>query len=162
MSRIAFLLALLAGAAYVVASNGALPATLAVHFAASGQANGYMPGSTYRLAMPGLLLGLPLLTVLGMSSAYRSENPRLNLPNRDYWLAPERRARSVAFLLAHANWFGVLLVGLFCRVHFLVLQANARQPPLLPYDTAMSVLLLFGGGMALWIVILMLRFGRRS
>jgi len=48
----------------------------------------------------------------------------INLPNRDYWLAPERRAESLAVLGACMAWFGVLTGGLMALVTELALRAN--------------------------------------
>jgi len=162
VSRIIFIVLLLAGAAYVALSCGSLPATVASHFDGTGSATGFMPRQTYEAFTLALLLGMPLLAVFGMSRAYRRKDGRLKLPNGDYWLAPERRERSVAFLLVHAQWFGCLLVLLVCRVHWMVLQANALQPPLLPYATAMGTLVLFFLGVAVWFGVLMLRFRRSA
>ena len=161
MSRNIFILLLLAGVVYVALTCGSLPDRVASHFDGSGSATGFMARSTYEMFTLALLLGMPLLAVIGMSRAYRRKDGRLKLPNGDYWLAPERRERSIAFLLAHAQWFGCLLVVLVCRVHWMVLQANALHPPLLPDATAMSTLALFFVGLGLWFGVLMLRFRRR-
>ncbi len=155
-----FWVLLLAGAAYVGLTSAALPDTLAAHFDGAGRANGFMPRSNYRTFMLAMVIGAPLLAVTGMSRAYRGARRPLKLPNGDYWLAPQRREGSIAFLVAHAQWFGCLLVLFLCRVHWMVVQANTLQPPNLPFGTAMSALALFGGGLMLWFGTLMIRFQR--
>ena len=158
-SRAVFVALLLAGGVYVGLSAGALPASVASHFDASGRPNGSMSHDGYRLFMLLFVVGLPALVVTLMSRAFRG-GQRLNLPHRDYWLAPPRRQASIDFLVAHAQWFGSALVLFLCLVHRLVLRANALQPPQLPGSMFVSTvvpMLLF---MALWIAALMLRFGR--
>lgn len=160
VSRVVFVALLLAGGFYVGLSASALPATVASHFDAAGRANGTMTHDSYRIFMLLFVVGLPALVVTLMSRAFR-RGERLNLPHRDYWLAPPRRQASLDYLVAHTQWFGSALVVFLCLVHRLVLRANALQPPRLPgpmFGSTVAPMLLF---MALWIGALMLRFGRK-
>jgi hypothetical protein len=51
-------------------------------------------------------------------------NHRINLPHRDYWLAPERRAETMRTISATMAWFGCgILFVLICGT-FLAMQAN--------------------------------------
>lgn len=58
-----------------------------------------------------LFLGLllPLLTSHGVMALVRRWPTSLNLPHRDYWLAPERREASLARVLKHLLRLAVLL-----------------------------------------------------
>ena len=85
--------------------------------------------------------------------------PRLvNLPHRDYWLAPERREAALA-ALAGFGWVFACLVTLFVAgMHWAILDAHASVPPRLaePY-----VHLLLGASfvaLVAWIIALYLRF----
>jgi hypothetical protein len=51
-------------------------------------------------------------------------NARINLPNRNYWLAPERREATMRFISATMAWFGSCLLFVLIAGTFLALQAN--------------------------------------
>jgi len=84
----------------------------------------------------------------------------LKLPNREYWLAPQRLDRTRSFLVAHGVWFGSLLVTLVCFVHWLELGANRQQPPHLSSQTFAAVLIAFLIATAAWVAALMFAFRR--
>jgi len=99
------------------------------HFTATGTANGFMPRAAYVHLMLASGVGLPLLMVLFQNLLLSRVNLRLNLPNREYWLAPARRAQTIEFLRQHFARFGSMLVVFLCYVHWLVVRANASFPP---------------------------------
>jgi hypothetical protein len=159
MRLILLMLAACAGA-YVWVSSTALPAMVASHFGPSGAANGFMPRAAYVDVMlvlvtvlpvalgllPGLLLGLP--------------GVRINIPNRDQWLAPVRRGATIAYLRRHMAGFAALLVLFLTYVHWLVLRANLATPPALANDWFIGGLILFAVSVALSIGVLLRRFRR--
>jgi len=160
LSRSIFVFALVAGAAFVTLTADALPPMVAAHFAASGQANGFMQRPNYLAFMLIFVTGFPALVVTSISAVYRGSGERMNLPNGDWWLAPQRRDATLAFLVAHTQWLGSLLVVFLCLVHRQVLQANDVQPPRLSGSMLISTigpLLLM---MGLWFAALMLRLRR--
>jgi uncharacterized membrane protein len=161
LSRWIFLALLLLGAAYVLLTADSLPERVASHFDTAGAPNGYMSKSDYRLFILGFTAGFPLLIVSLMGQVYRRASGRMNIPNREYWLAPERIEGTIAFLTAHAQWLGSLLVLLFCAMHHLLLQANSVQPPHLP-GSGLNVLMLVPVlGVGAWITALMVRLRRK-
>lgn len=117
-----------AAAAFVWVTSQRLPALVASHFGASGAANGFMSRAAYTLFMVAIVIGLPAFLVLVTWHAIGHDRARLNLPNRDYWLAPERRVETIAALRLGILWFGALLVTFLCYVHALVVFANEAQP----------------------------------
>ena len=123
-----FALYVACAAAFVWVTSLRLPGLVASHFGASGDANGFMTRSFYMIFMVVFVIGLPALMVLVTWRAVGSAKARLSLPNRDYWLAPERRAETIAFLRVGVLWFGALLVTFLCYVHVLVVLANEAQP----------------------------------
>jgi len=105
----------------------------------------------------GIVLPVALVALLTLVYSRASD---LKLPNRDYWLAPERIERSRARLVVHGVWFGSLLVTLVCFVHWLVLDANRRIPPQLSntaIEAGMLAFALISGG---WILALLMIFRR--
>lgn len=122
-----FFILLVSGDSFVIGTASELPPTVASHFDASGQPNANMFHSGYIRFMLCLVLGLPLAAVGSLTRSY-SRSTQMKLPNRDYWLAPERLDQTRAFLIAHGAWFGSLLVALTCCVHWLELLAKRTQP----------------------------------
>lgn len=57
------------------------------------------------------------------------------LPNKKYWLAPERREDTLAYLRDWFRWLQVLLLALATLAAGLALRANLFDPPKMP-DTA--------------------------
>jgi hypothetical protein len=155
-------LALLAAgaAAFVWSTLGHLPERVATHFGASNLPNGWMTRDFYLGFMLVFMVALPLAVTALIGVIPRVAPGSTNLPNRDYWLAPERRADSLLYLRSHGGWLGCILVGLGAGIHGVLLVANRSQPPLLPLPL---FLVLMGGfllAIALWVVALYRRFPR--
>jgi uncharacterized membrane protein len=136
-----------------------LPPRIAVHFDAAGQASSYMLRGDYRVFMLLFAGGLPALLVGIMTIAY-SRATDLKIPDREYWLAPERLAATRAFLIAHAVWLGSMLIAIMCFVHWLVWEANQRQPPSLSNQSLLAGTLVVLLLISTWIATLMLAFRR--
>jgi uncharacterized membrane protein len=146
-------------AAFVVTTSSQLPPHVAVHFDASGQATSFMSSGQYRLFILAFAIGLPVVLVATLRSVYwRARN--FNLPNREYWLAPQRIFRTRSFLVAHGVWFGTLFAGLMCFVHWLVLDANRQIPPTLSNQAFFVGLVAFFGCMVAWLGTLLVTFRR--
>jgi hypothetical protein len=101
-----------------------LPEVVASHFDAAGHANGWMPRAWFVRFYVGLvffLTGMFLVTGLAMSGA---DPARINLPNKDHWLAPERRQETLAWISDWSRWMGVGALLLITAVIHLAGQAN--------------------------------------
>ena len=94
-----------------------LPEVVPSHFNAAGQVDGEMAKPAFCLLFGGLqalmLLGMPLLGCL----LRRMPDSLINMPNKEYWLAPERRDASLAvsfyMLLAISSLTGLLFLVVF-------------------------------------------------
>ena len=145
------LVTLLLAVVFVVATGGSLPPVVASHFIAGGVANGFMPRATYLRFMTALLVGLPLLIALLSSVMAILPINRINLPNREYWLAPERRRDTLAYLRKHGIHFGFILTLFLCFVHWLVVRANAFSPPRFPESLFFIGVAAFLLALAVWL-----------
>ncbi len=154
-----FALLLLFAIIFVTGTAPGLPPTVASHFDAAGQPNAFMSRSGYVRFVLCVAVGLPVAVVVILWAVY-SRATDLKLPNREYWVAPERLDRTRAFLVAHGVWFGSLLVTLGCFVHWLELGANRQQPPHLSNQSFAAVLIAFLIATAAWIAVLMFAFRR--
>jgi hypothetical protein len=159
ISTLIFLLALALAYSFVLQTGKALPALSAVHFDGAGNANGFMPRERYIHFMSWLGLGLPLLIVAVTSVAYARAD-YFKVPNREYWMAPERADATRSFLIGHGIWFGTLLTGLLCFVHWIVVIANRERPPHLANGLAIGGLLVFTAVTLGWAMLLLVVFRR--
>ncbi|HWX79380.1 MAG TPA: hypothetical protein VNZ02_04785 [Steroidobacteraceae bacterium] len=154
-----FVLLLLFAIVFVTRSSAALPPLVGSHFDAAGFPNAFMTRGGYTRFVLCLGTLLPVALVALLTRVYSRAND-LKLPNRDYWLAPERLARTRARLVAHGVSFGSLLVTMVCFVHWLVLGAYRRTPPQLSsaaIEAGMLTFFLISGG---WIIVLLIAFRR--
>jgi uncharacterized membrane protein len=120
-----------------------LPDRMASHFAASGMPNGWMTKSQF-FAVYALTL-LPALVVefwVGRSVA-KTPDARINLPNKEYWLAPERSATTFAYFENFFAWYGCALLLLVVFVMGLAMRANLTPPPRLPTGPTIAALVVF-------------------
>jgi hypothetical protein len=135
-----------------------LPAVVASHFGASGFANGFMPRDSYISFMLAFAIGLPVLIVVASRLRFDKPGARINLPNRDYWLAPERREQTVSFLREHVLRLGATLVAFLCYVHWLVVRANEAQAAHISIPWLWSGVAAFVVATLVWLKVLMGRF----
>jgi len=82
----------------------------------------------------------------------------INIPNRDYWLAPERRGLVVDSLRRQMQIFSAMLVVFLCFVHWEVVRANQSMPPMLDNRRFMLGMGLFMAALIVWIVSLRRQF----
>jgi hypothetical protein len=154
-------LVLAAVAAFILVSGRSLPPIVASHFAASGHANGFMPRGDYLVFMLLIALGVPLLLALIPYSLRSIPLRFVNLPNREYWLAPERREETLVFLQNHGIFLSVLLVAFLCYIHWLVVRANESQPAFFSPSLFVGGFVLFLVAIAIWVGVLIVHFSRR-
>src|SRR4029077_17939993 len=105
--------------------------------------NGSMPRGAYLGLMIGLTVGLPFLLALPGWLMQRVPLSLVRLPHKEYWLAPERRAATLAFMTRRSTIFGAFLIVFLCYVHWLVVEANKAVPPHLATGPLVAGLLAF-------------------
>lgn len=123
------LVALLAGCiGYVLLTGATLPEGVASHFSASGSADGWMSRGLY-LTLP--VVALVAMGPIALLTPAIAERPgaALLLPNRAYWLAPQRREATALFLSSQGCRLAGALALLITFAHSQVVEANVRQPP---------------------------------
>jgi uncharacterized membrane protein len=155
---VATLVLVVCAAAFICLSSRSLPTLVAAHFDAAGRPNGYLAREPYIAILLLITVLVPLLVVVIPHRAFSHPDARLNLPNRDYWLAPERRAATVRFLSRQTSLFAWLVVVFLCYTQWLVVRANALTPPSLDSRAFLGGLALFLVCTLLWIVRLVRRF----
>ncbi len=120
---------LLMGWAHAATYYALLPPRIASSFDLAGKPEGWAGKNEFCLTYAGTLLVAGAVFV-GLALAVGKTPSRLvSLPNKDYWLAPERRGETHRFLSVWLLWMGnATLVFLMAAMH-LVMAANLRPPP---------------------------------
>ncbi|HEU5396877.1 MAG TPA: hypothetical protein VFV81_06905, partial [Verrucomicrobiae bacterium] len=85
-----------------------------------------------------------------------------NLPNRDYWLAPERRDQTVAVIAGQLLWLACLMILFLAGIFGLTVEANRLTPPHLPMNHFLPLLGCFVGGSLVWTFAFLRRFRKPS
>jgi hypothetical protein len=145
----------------VTATSIALPDRIATHFAIDGHASGFMPRGTYLVAMGFLAVGVPALILLGVGGAVRRASTRVKIPDRDYWLSPERREATSEWLAQHTARLAAGACAFAFAVHVALIRANSFVPPRL--EPVVSTGLLAGslGAVLIWVYSFARRFRHR-
>jgi hypothetical protein len=149
-------------AVFIWLTSQNLPPLVAAHFDSAGRVNAYMPRGHYIALLLGVAVVVPLFLVAVPRRALSKPGARINLPNGDYWLAPERREETVYFLARQTSVFAWLVVLFLCYVQWLVVRANALTPPSLNSEALVSGLVVFLVCTFSWVVRLMARFRRSA
>lgn len=101
-----------------------LPAQVASHFNFWGVADGWMPKENF------LVFHIFLLVfILGTSSLIpvlfnKLPDSLINIPNKSYWLAPDRRRESLSKIAGFTDNLRVALLLLFLGINYFAFQAN--------------------------------------
>jgi hypothetical protein len=143
---------------FVATTTSSLPGSVATHFGTGLLANGWMARDDYLVFSLAFSTLLPVF-VAGVVGWLPRLFPKLvNVPNRDYWLAPERSAATLERLAVSGVSLGALLSIFMGGVHWVILQANAVVPPRLPAGAFWTVVISFLVLLTAWIGTLWTRF----
>lgn len=124
-----------------------MPQRMASHFAADGHVNGWQSREAFFVIMFLVTSASALVCFLAPRQIAARTNARINLPNRDYWLAPERREATMRFISATMAWFGSCLLFVLIAGTFLALQANLRPDGRFNSEAMLVVLGVFLAGL---------------
>ena len=156
---VGFLILAVAQTAYYY---GPLPPVVASHFNGAGQANGFQS----KAAFFGVYWSVVALTVgifvpLGLMLR-RLPVQMINLPHKDYWLAPERSAESLTYLVRHMEWFAVATLALLIVIIQMVLVVNLNGSAVLPPAPTWLALGGYFVFVFVWMTNLLRHFGKPS
>jgi uncharacterized membrane protein len=155
-----FLVILAAALAQCIHDYPLLPDRLASHFSASGMPNGWMTKTQFFVTY-GIVL-LPALYIEFRLPRRIAKTPaaRLNLPNKEYWLAPERRAETFAYFEKFFAWFGCALLLLEVFAMGLAIRANLETPPHMPTGPILAAIISFVAYSIIAVIVVYRRFAK--
>ncbi len=145
---------------FVAGSSSQLPQRVAIHFDINGLANNWIDRS-HAVVFFETLAGLPVLFAVISFLINVLPAWSFNLPNRDYWLAPERRPKTVAWISGHLAWMGCLNAVFLAGIYWLTLQANSLKPARLPVNLFLPMVGVFLAVVGVWILRFHRHFSKR-
>lgn len=101
-----------------------LPEMMATHFNAAGKPDGWMAKSSFFLLEAGILLLIVSEFTLLPYLIGKFPTSLINMPNKEYWFAEERRARTLVVIGHFFEWLSAALLALFVGINQLVFRAN--------------------------------------
>jgi uncharacterized membrane protein len=136
----------------------AMPGVMATHFGASGSANGWQTQGQF-FVVEIVMLGVCLLIGFGIPFIISKAPPSLvNLPNKEFWLAPVRRDYTLSVFRIQMAWFACALITFLIVVNQLVFNANQSVPRHLNGSQFTMALVAFLGFVAIWTIRLISHF----
>jgi uncharacterized membrane protein len=149
--RLILLVLVVAAAAQIVHYHPLMPARMASHFDGRGVANGWMSRDGF-VAVYVFVLALMAAMFFALPKALAKLPPSMiNLPHRDYWLAPERRAKTGEMIEAYMNECGNATLVFMLLVFQMAFTANLDATPRLS-DRIWYYLVIFMLYMAAWLI----------
>jgi uncharacterized membrane protein len=124
LPRFLYVFLLLSGLLMMAYYYPQMPQRMASHFAADGRANGWQSREGFFVLMLLVTSASAVVCFLAPRQIAAQPSARINLPNRDYWLAPERREETMRFISATMAWLGCGILFVLIAGTFLALQAN--------------------------------------
>ena len=162
LKRLIFLLLVIAAVTYVVTTSAGLPPSVAARFGHQGLWIGRMDKDIHVALMAGLAGGLPLLLYGSVGVLPRLFTRFINIPNRDFWLAPERREKMLGDLEHHGMILGIFSMVFICAMQALIVAANQRTPARIDINLVWVLLGFFIAGIIGMAVTMWRRFRRPS
>ncbi|RMH70440.1 MAG: DUF1648 domain-containing protein [Gemmatimonadetes bacterium] len=120
-----------------------LPDVVASHFDAQNQPDGWCSKSEFINLYLILMGGLAILFVMMGGLMRHLPNTVINLPNKDYWLAPERSETTMNVIQREMHLMAVFTLLFLMIVVELIFRANLNPPPVLPGVAFWSILGIF-------------------
>lgn len=139
-----------------------MPWVIASHFGSHGAPNGWQTQSAF-FAMEIFVVAIAaLLGFLVPKTLSAIPVSLINLPNKQYWLAPERRESTLGYFRLHFAWFGCALLAFLLFVMELAFRANLTTPHQLNNTAFIAALIAFLAFMTFWTVRFVAYFSKKT
>lgn len=107
-----------------------LPDVVATHFGADGKPNDWMTRLNATLVVGGIQVLVPMFLVAVSWLAMRLPESMLNIPNREYWLQPDKKQATLAHMRLMLSWIAVSTITLMAVMSHLTFLANKESQSL--------------------------------
>ncbi len=164
MKRLAYfvlLISILAAVIQVIVQYPTLPERVATHFGPGGEPDAFSTKESFTLMMLLLVLGMPgFLVLLAKLMPYLPVS-MINIPNRDYYLHPDRAARTLVEMETSMVWLAVITEVFMLGLVQLTIQANINGTPL-SMPAFVVLMAVFMVAMIVFCVVLLRRYSHAS
>lgn len=120
-----------------------LPDVVASHFGPSGAPNGWMSKQAFFAIYVVMIALAGLVEIFPARAIAKSSPARINLPHKEYWLAPERRSETMAYFEKFFAWYGCAFLLILVLIMGLAINANLNPPPRLPTGPTLAIIVGF-------------------
>ena len=160
MMKLGIYLSLLAGlmAQFFYASS--LPAEVAVHFGQGGYPNGWLNSEIHQLINSLILIGNSIIFLSVNTIFKRVPMKYISFPNKEYWLAEERKNDSMKMISNWMAFFGLATNLFLLGVFHLVYLANQVHPPRLNEDLFLKLMGIYSILLIGWLILLFKKFNK--
>ncbi len=138
-----------------------LPARMATHFGKDGTPNDWMNKSIATTVNCALVVVIPLFFIAIGSLLRGLPTTLINIPNREFWFAPERREQSIQWISTTMSWFGAAIALFVVVINHLTFVAN-RDGESLNSAAFLTALGLFLAAALALVVTVTIRFRRMA
>jgi uncharacterized membrane protein len=162
LPKLLFAILAVGAAIYFSTYYAQMPDVVASHFNGRGVPNGWQT----KPAFFGLFAGMSALAAVlgfGIPRIIASVPPQLiNLPNKQYWLAPEHLAETMMFLNAYFAWFGCAVFLIMILTFDYAIQSNLHPDNRPDVSRMWYILVGFLMFVVVWIIRMFIRFSRAA
>jgi uncharacterized membrane protein len=160
LSEWIYALLLVCGAAGAAHYYAALPERMASHFSGDGTPNGWQLKEMFFLLMGAVTASTAIIGFLAPLLIAKRPASQINLPNKEYWLAPERRAASMEFIGGQMRWFACAVLFVLLFGGYEAIQANLRSVVRFDSQAMLVVMVGFGLFVLVWVFAFVRHFSR--
>lgn len=137
-----------------------LPDRIAVHFGPGGGPNGWSGTGSFMIAYGAVEAMIVVMALFMARILERAPANAVNIPNRHYWLADERKGEALRYITEQFLWLECLTLAFLVAVAQIIFKVNLRGGvPVLPQDFWVT-LVAFVGGVGWMCLRIVKRFGR--
>ena len=101
-----------------------LPDRVASHFDGAGRADGWSSKPAFFATNLGITLAMAAMFLSIAWIMKKMPDSAINLPNRAYWLAAERRGATIDYVRSQMEWLGAATIGFMVGLFQLSIEAN--------------------------------------
>jgi uncharacterized membrane protein len=130
-----------------------LPDTVATHFGNGGKPDGFMSKSAYAVMMTLIFIGIPaFIATMGVITKWLPDQ-FINVPNKAYWLHPDRRAESLQKGETFCWWMSAATSVFLLILNEMTVSANLEKRGLIESHVMilLAVYLVLTGVAVFWL-----------
>jgi uncharacterized membrane protein len=123
-----------------------LPDRIAAHFGAGGNADGWNDTRAFMITYGIIEAMIVVMSLFVAGLIERAPSSAVNIPNREYWLAGDRRRGTIDYITEQFLWLECLTLAFLVAVAQIIFKLNLRGAvPSLPRDFWVTLIAFVAG-----------------